>query len=440
MARQSFTWPSAKFLSTPSSSASLVLLLNVLIIIILNGQVGGFAPPQIRVITHLPLISSSSSSTAPKATTKRTTSSTTTTTIRFHGRPCRQTVRLNAASTSPLPKGLSPFEKSFSKSLDIQGNFRKLAASALERALRDGETKLELEFPPLAGGDQSKSQFDDFDNLSELDANRDWCVQWAPMLSNIRRVIWFVLPDDKEVELAKQAWTGQRYRRACRFTSIRAALSAVLEKSSNNSETRDDGPKLTLAWGSTLASTVNKVFQGGDGILADSSALDALEDEDVTTNPRLHLVCQPGNGGPVEDWINVQTLHQVSNAASATTATATTCIVNGALDKVRDGYYPSIFFPALAATKPFYDSFQAVFWLKPISDKGLYGWLYRVYPEPWQVVLQTVVVQQQEGRDGQPTRITVQDTVALVSDQRPTYKQAVDALVKTASTVKAKNK
>ena len=57
-------------------------------------------------------------------------------------------------------------------------------------------------------------------------------------------------------------------------------------------------------------------------------------------------------------------------------------IVNGALDKVRDGYYPGIFFPKLAATVDrFYKKFESVFYLKPISDKGVYGWLYRVYPE-----------------------------------------------------------
>ena len=340
----------------------------------------------------------------------------TTTTTNNHNQH-RHSTQMGA---TPLPKGLSPFEKSVSKSLDIQGTFRKLAQTALERALRDGQTQLELEFPPLAGGDQSKSQFDDFDNLSELDANRDWCAQLVPTLTKKTvKDVWFILPDDKECELTKQEWTGQRYRSACRFTSIRAALSRVLGE--------DNQDQMTLAWGTTLASTMNKWFQGGDGILADSSTLDEL---DPTVSPRLHLVCQPGNGGPVEDWINVQTLHQRSNTLPQ--QQAPTCIVNGALDKVRDGYYPGVFFPALAATKSFYDDFEAVFWLKPIVDKGLYGWLYRVYPEPWQVILQTVQ-QQQEGRDGQPVRITVQDTVALVSETRPSYPQAVNAMVQAAA-------
>jgi hypothetical protein len=330
---------------------------------------------------------------------------------------------LYAAKCSALPSGLSPFEKSVAKSLDVQGSFRKLAGPALEKAIAAGATQLELDFPPLIGGDQSKTQFDDFDNVSELNSNRDWCVQLLPTLSDKQRDIWFVLPDDKECELACTEWTGQRFRKAAKFTSIRAATCATAG---------DTG--YTKAWGSSIASTVNKMT-GGDGILADSSTLDDLDndaDDDVTssssstsTGLRLHLVCQPGNGGPVEDWINVERLHKASTSASP----PVTCIVNGALDKVRDGYYAAVFFPALARTVPFYKQFEAVFVLKPLSDKGLYGWLYRVYPEPWQVVLQTA----RQVQKGDETVVKVENTVALVSDKRPSYQEALKAMLATAA-------
>ena len=69
---------------------------------------------------------------------------------------------------TPLPKDISPFEKSASKGRDIQGDLRNLATKALEKAFQDDNnskpTLLELEFPPLIGGEQSKSQFDDFDS------------------------------------------------------------------------------------------------------------------------------------------------------------------------------------------------------------------------------------------------------------------------------------
>lgn len=303
---------------------------------------------------------------------------------------------------TPLPPGLSPFEKTVAKGLDIQGNFRKIAAAAVDRALADGVTLLEVDFPPFVGGDRAKSQFDDYDNLQELDANRDWCVQLVPLFKKCANT-WLILPDDKECELAANEWKGQIFRKNTKFTSIRATCKATVGSQS----------MLKKAWGSTLAENVNRL-QGGDGILADSSALDALD----VSQDRLQLVCQPGNGGPVEDWINVEQLHRASLQP--------TCVVNGALDKVRDGYYPAIFFPALAKTVPFYKKFEAVLIAKPISDKNVYGWLYRVYPEPWQVILQTA----RQITKGDQTTVNVVETVALVSDTRPPYAKVVEALVR----------
>ena len=64
------------------------------------------------------------------------------------------------------------------------------------------------------------------------------------------------------------------------------------------------------------------------------------------------------------------------------------------------------------------------------SDKGLYGWLYRVYPEPWQVVLQTPKSVQRGGQ----TVMTVDNVVALISETRPTYQEAVQAMVQASAT------
>ncbi|GAX09652.1 hypothetical protein FisN_19Lh117 [Fistulifera solaris] len=326
-----------------------------------------------------------------------------------HQLQLRQTLSLYA---SKLPKGISPFEKSVAKGLDIQGEFRKIAAKAILQAIRDGQTQLEIDFPPLIGGGSSKTAFDDFDNIQELNANRDWCVPLAPQIVLPSKQQWLILPDDKECELAQKEWGGgQLFRRSAKFTSIRAALVQVAGES-----------QVTKAWGSTIAATLNKL-SGGDGILADSSLLDDLSD--TVDLERLYLVCQPGNGGPVEDWINVEQLHRSSPRNTVT------CIVNGALDKVRDGYYPALFFPALAKTVPFYQDFEAVFFLKPISDKGLYGWLYRVYPEPWQVILQ-IPEQQQKGSQ---SVISVQELVALTSTKRPSYSDAVQAMVATSKNI-----
>lgn len=331
---------------------------------------------------------------------------------------------------SSLPRDISPFEKSAAKGRDLQGDFRKIAEVAINAALRDGKTRLEIEFPPLLGGDKSKSQFDDFDNVQELNMNRDWCVQLLPSLATSGAEagttgkaggrIWFILPDLKEVELCKDEWKGQRYQQAASYTSIEAvAAHYSTGGAKNNAEEGYSKP-----WGATFAGAVNQLLGGesGDsGLLGNKGALDDLD----AASAWLHLVCQPGNGGPVEDWINVKALHE--NAADITGSVVPTCVVNGALDKVRDGYYAPFIFPKLAKTFDFYRSFESAFFLKPVSDKGVYGWLFRVYPEPWQVVLQRPV------RNPKNDILVVEDTVALVSDARPSYSECVQALVTTAA-------
>ena len=112
-----------------------------------------------------------------------------------------------------------------------------------------------------------------------------------------------------------------------------------------------------------------------------------------------------------------------------------TIIVNGALDKVRDGYYPPIFFPALAKTMPFYrNCCEPILFVKPISDKGYYGWMFRVYPEPWQIILQLPkrVVASSSSTTNDDETVVVEDIVVLVSETRPSYQEAVTAMVQEA--------
>lgn len=319
------------------------------------------------------------------------------------------------SSLSDLPRGISPFEKSLSKSIDVQADFRSRAKLAVDAATRDGVRLIEIEFPPLIGGDKSKSQFDDFDNIQELDKNKDWTMLFAPMFLDDPTFrdgkTWLVFPDLKECELARAEWAGARYRTAT-FTTIEAATEHLCGEGSY------DAP-----WGSSLVSGVSKMMGGDDGdagLLGDQNALDTLVDGENSPSA-LSLVIQPGNGGPVEDWVNCEKMHLAC-------ADSTMVIVNGALDKVRGGYYPGVFFPKLAATVDrFYNKFESVFYLKPISDKGVYGWLYRVYPEPWQIVLQSVK------EDKQRSQMLIEDSVVYTSDERPSYNDAVAKLVAAAN-------
>ena len=319
----------------------------------------------------------------------------------------------NQEQLSSLPDGISVYEKSESKSMDVQADFRSRAMTTLEKATEDGLKLCEFEFPPLIGGEKSKSQFDDFDNVQELDKNKDWSVLFAAsLLSSAKRStslqngkLWLVFPDLKECEIAKKEWAGQRFR-ATTFTTIEAVTSFLQGEGSY------DAP-----WGSSLVSGLSKIMGGDDGdagLLGDMKALDDLV-PGKNSPAELALIIQPGNGGPVEDWINCEKIHDSEPNTQLV-------VINGALDKLRGGYYPAVFFPKLAkSVDRFFNRFESVFYLKPISDKGCYGWLYRVYPEPWQVVKQTPV--EKKGF------LEVENTIVFTSKERPDYNTAVAKLL-----------
>ena len=131
----------------------LVLLLASVLLVVVKEQPAVVVAWTTTTMTTLTLTRSSSSSSTERSTTRS---------------------RSTYLNLTPLPKDIAPFDKSASKGRDIQGAIRKLATTAFEKALvLDGTTNtsnnnnpllFELEFPPLLGGEKSKSQFDDFDS------------------------------------------------------------------------------------------------------------------------------------------------------------------------------------------------------------------------------------------------------------------------------------
>jgi len=365
----------------------------------------------------------------------------------------------SAITLSTLPKGISPFEKSLSKSIDLQADFRYRSKAAVDAAMLDSTDPkelqlLEIEFPPLLGGDSSKSQFDDFDNIQELESNKNWAIQFAPLFltdaENRSRFAngrtWLIFPDLKECELGRKEWPGKRYQEAT-FTTLKAAtefLSNVKDADDGGRMKKDDAIAYNAPWGAAIAEGFNKIIGSSSsnsddsdddsssvkdaGLLGDITCLDPLIQGENSPST-FNIVVQPGNGGPVEDWINVETIHSGLSSLSYQgedtndSNSKVLLIINGALDKVRDGYYPAFFFPNLAKTVDrFYRKFETVFYLKPITDKGLYGWLYRVYPEPWQVILQIV----ETNKNGESY---VVDKVVYTSEERPTYALAISKMI-----------
>ena len=211
------------------------------------------------------------------------------------------------ALTKP-PPGLNEFSRLSGRGGALSV-IRRSAATAIGRALADGCELLEIEFPPLL---ETRTQFDDFSNVEELDANRDFGVQLAlePEIAAMApgEQLWICFADDAEAQLAREAWPGRMYAAAFQ-TSIAGAICM-----------KGDEPLRPLGTGAADAATNIAAMLGfGAKPPPPPPAPPAL----------LHLVVQPGNGGPMEDWLNLEILRE--------SGTPMVCL-NGALDKVTTGY------------------------------------------------------------------------------------------------------
>jgi len=340
------------------------------------------------------------------------------------------------AGLSPLPPGISPYSKE--RKGDVHASIRSKAVGAIKQGRGDGLRLLEVEFPPLLGGNRAKRQTDDYSNVEVLDANRDWTMALSitSEMTLLGADLWVVFPDDTELEMALENFPGKSYRVAT-HTSITGAAKLLNGSPRQAQQTRlpaaqdslDAGVQEPFFSGEWFAAEFKKLTSSSSGDAGDSGdAGSAGTGEEsrapaaVSCPPVLSLICQPGDGGPMEDWLNVELLEPTPSdqeqgvVGSGWAQGSAMVVVNGQLDKLRDGYYNKFIFPKIAkVTDRFYRDFEPVFYLKPLLDKGFAGWLYRVYPEPWQVVLQ----QKQDGEAG---------CVVGTFEKRPTFNEAVAAM------------
>lgn len=242
---------------------------------------------------------------------------------------------------------------------DVLVQVRRDVVAALGQAQASGVKKMEVEFPPTLG---TRGVFDDVSSFEELDANRDWCVQLSVM-AGVQQpepsALWLIFADADEARLAKEAWPGRAFQRAS-VTTIADAVRAC-----------GGEPEEPMG---TVANAARQKLLGDLGLGPKGTAGAEL------SQASLQLVVQPGNSGPVEDWLNLETLFYTSEAIPLV-------VVNGALDKLRSGYYPKLFFPKLVdCSRRFYQDFEALYYLRPLAAGA--GWLFRVFPEPWQLARQ----------------------------------------------------
>jgi hypothetical protein len=98
-------------------------------------------------------------------------------------------------------------------------------------------------------------------------------------------------------------------------------------------------------------------------------ALKKAKDPSIS-KPGLVILTSPGFN--VDEWIDAVDLPLPM------------VIVNGDLDRLRNGYYPSLFYPKLAkVTKSFYKNVQQVYYLSAVAAAGdrFKGYIVREYPE-----------------------------------------------------------
>lgn len=97
---------------------------------------------------------------------------------------------------------------------------------------------------------------------------------------------------------------------------------------------------------------------------------------------QLAFVITPGFN--VEEWIDIPAVYESLNCPMV--------IVNGNLDRLRNGYYPRIFYPGLyKVSQSFYSQATQALYLSPRSVGGsrLGAWSARVYPNDWQILVKS---------------------------------------------------
>ena len=171
----------------------------------------------------------------------------------------------------------------------------------------------------------------DLSVVETLDRTRAFTYEFIkdPRLSALQKELWVAFPDSKECGLARDKWGAEL---PFTLTSIAGALT------------------------------------------------DAAKQQPV---PRA-IIC-PSPGFNIPEWLDIEKIHMRY-------PTTPIVIINGNLDRLRNGYYPWFFYPELTrVTARFYRRFEQLFYCAPIAVSGdVYGsWSVRVSGGPWEIFVKS---------------------------------------------------
>lgn len=181
---------------------------------------------------------------------------------------------------------------------------------------------IEVAFPEDRKSDISVSE--------SLDINRIFARDFINSFKEFGDKAWLVLPDKQESFLAKSKFDkGSPFT----VTSIESAVAMLRRDSADRND---------------------------------------------KTSPQIIVAVNPGFN--VEEWIALAELQQCSGFSCPLV------VINGNLDRLRNGYYPRFFYPKLfQVTQSFYQKFETAFNIRPIALGGdrYAAWVTKSYPNKW---------------------------------------------------------
>lgn len=218
-------------------------------------------------------------------------------------------------------------------------NVLRKSIDSTKLCINNNATKIEISFPEIIKNDISV--------IESLNLNRAFVLEYIKSFSSYGKKLWVLFPDNKELKLALDKWNNN-----------------------NNGDTniKDTFTITSLTEASKILNTNNN-DNGNYG--NDNNELSVLQ-------PEVLVVVNPGFN--VNEWIDLANLN----------TNAIVIVINGNLDRLRNGYYPSIFYPTLTkVTNTYYRSFIQAFFIQNIAVNGdrYGGWLLKNYPNNWIVVI-----------------------------------------------------